>query len=789
MKQLVNINLTTRTAKDWTPPTLTFGESLTLALRFTKNSGGQEIDAALNVSSMKASIGSVDARPAGGSFAIKIGNSPSDSTNTTSAIGFNPSANILQDLLNAVAAHATYGAARAVAADGSWLIFFGDQSQQVPLTVVNNGLWPVSFGRISAWQIDGKWVHELRLTQAPVAFTSSLDVVLPPQPVITRIQAGGSDSTYAWNEIQQLYVPPEFIGSYIIKRGYGKTTQLSREDGIDVIQTALQVLGADCWKVTLPLSNKVSIEFVGNYAGLTQDLLVTQVEQAPPGDLTFTLPLDRAELAAMLRLNASVTLPLEIQIVGTDDGGFGGDICALVLDVTINRPVAWPDMEEWPTINWLRPISPKSYVPFGSDNILTGQRYYQHVVGDGLATAFVIATGLGSDAVFVFGRENHSGGRQLVDGTDFRVTIDNANQVTVTALTGAPATGAWVFIVIAAETVATWANDLSVTVPQVVAGGGYPALPTFMDNIGSRVATLEGILPSTGPAATTSQASGITIALPTTKEVLFFRGDATKLFGSTGVDLTQLGRPPLMLPAIHIATATSFTTGTLPAVAAGSVWQNNSGAALNLGRGIYGGNVPSSGFFGSDGRVLFAVDHSGSTKSYFPTGFERELWRIFVNDKMLCLNRTLDVEFGLALQLIAATSNAQWLLIVETGTAPQDTTPSTTATNLQNIVWDTTPILSQRLILTGLRQTHSFGIRIKRLLVSLADTLTLDTMLYGVWSGNNSAAPSTANFALRARLIQFDTEDALASDARGWIVSEIIGATGDSAGTPQATIS
>ena len=71
--------------------------------------------------------------------------------------------------------------------------------------------------------------------------------------------------------------------------------------------------------------------------------------------------------------------------------------------------------------------------------------------------------------------------------------------------------------------------------------------------------------------------------------------------------------------------------------------------------------------------------------------------------------------------------------------------------------------------------------------MSLADTLTLDTLLYGVWEGNNSAAPSSADFALRARLIEFDTEDALASDARGWVVSEIIGATDGS--KPQATIS
>ncbi|MEI6493831.1 MAG: hypothetical protein WCO94_14885, partial [Verrucomicrobiota bacterium] len=270
-------------------------------------------------------------------------------------------------------------------------------------------------------------------------------------------------------------------------------------------------------------------------------------------------------------------------------------------------------------------------------------------------------------------------------------------------------------------------------------------------------------------------------------EVLFFRGDSTKLFGADGVDPTQLGRAPMMLPAIHKAAATSYTAGDLPAVAAGSVWQNNSGATIDFGRGLYGGKVPASGFFGSDGRVLYAADHAGATTSYFPTGFERELWRIFVNDKMLRVNRTLDVQFGLALQLLNATSNAQWLLVIEKGTAPAETTPSTPAANLQNIVWSATPCLSQRIILTGNRQTHSFGARIKRSLVSLADTITMDALLYGVWEGANSVAPSGANFALRARLIQFDTENALAADARGWVAYEVIGAT--TGGKPTAVIS
>ncbi len=521
MKQLVSVNLTTRTAKDWTPPTLTFGERLTLALRFSKTSEGEEIDANLTINSLKAAVGLVDARPAGGKFAIKIGTAPEDASNTTALLEVNAAASEIATALNAVPAQAAYGDARVIFTDDSWLIFFGAQSQQVTMTVVNNGLWPISFGRITAWQVDGKWVHELRLTQAPVAFTTSHDIVLPPAPVITRLQAGGTDGTFTWNEIQELYVPAEFRGAYVIKKGYGKTTLLSREDDTDSIEEALQALGAGDFKVALPLSNRPNIEFIGDYAGSAQDLLVVQVEQSPAGDLTFTLDFDRAELAVALRRSeGAVTLPLEIRIIGTDENGFTGELAALVLPVTIQRPVIFDELEERPVIDWLVPASPKTYVPFGANQIITGQKYYSVSVGDGVLSAFVVTTGLGTDQVFVFARENVSGGRQLIDGTDFTAEIDSANQVTVTALLGAPAANAWLITVIGAQAVAAWASDLTVTVPQVVAGNGYLSLPDFMDNVGTRLDALEALLPLAGVAGAASGLKDTSFELPDFGEVL-----------------------------------------------------------------------------------------------------------------------------------------------------------------------------------------------------------------------------------------------------------------------------
>jgi len=771
MKQLVSVNLTTRTAKDWTPPELTFGESLTLALRFFKNSDGQEIEAPLTITSLKASIGLVDARPTGGKYAIKIGTAPASGSNTTNLLDATVRASDLAAKLNAVDAHSTYGTARVIETAGSWLIFFGDQSQQVPMTVVGNGLWPISYARVHAWQVDGKWVHELRLVQAPVAFTSSHDIVLPPAPEITRIQAGGATETFTWNEIQQLYVPPEFRGAYILKRGYGKTTQLSRDDGTDAILAALQALGANDFKVTLPLSNKPTIEFIGDYAGAEQDLLVVQVMQAPAGDLTFTLALDRAELASMLRRDGTVTLPLEIRIVGTDDGGFSGELVALVLPVTIKSPVIFPELEETPTIDLLRPYSATTYVPYGANNELVGGRYYRAIIGDGEMSEFVIATGLNSEDVFVVGRENHSGGRQLAQGVDFSVTIDGDNQVTVTSLVGPPAANGWIFFTIGAQSTAQWASDLTVTVPQVIAGGGYPALPAFMDDIGARVVRLEALIPSTfAGVASTTAGTGMSIVLPDTAEVLNYRG-ATAVIDKGALDPTKLpAHAPYLLPAIHDASLDALPVP-LPAASgnAGKVYTAGADTLIPGAGGIRSATVASGGLVGCDGRALYPVAAAPGTNSYHPTAFERELYDLPINDKMLPVGSTLLVEWGVLLQLVNANCKARWVLVVDLGTFVSDTSPSPVGLNLAQVQWSSTPIFTQPIDLSSEPMTHSFGIRIKR----NADAIALDQARYGRYLGNNDAAPTTANFSLRARLANFDTENV--ANPRGWLFYAIVG--------------
>lgn len=784
MKQLVSVNLTTKTA-DWTPPEMFFGETLTLALRFSRTTEGVDAETAIEVDSFAASIGGVDQPPRGGKFALKIGPAAAGPTNTTDLVDAAATASALRTAINDTAAAAAYGVARVIATDGSWLLFFGDQTEQVPLEVVNNGLWPISFGRVSAWQVDGKWVHELRLIQTPVAMTSNHEVVLPPAPTVKRLQAGGTDGTFEWNEIQELYVPPDFRGAFILKKGFAKTTLLSREDDIEAIQTALQALG-DGFKVTLPLSQRPAIEFIGDYRGQTHDLLAVEVRQSPPGDLTFSLVLDRAELGAALRVQEAIALPLEIRVVGTDDAGFEGELVALHLPVILRRPVIWPYLATRPAMDWLRPFSPKTYVPFGANQVLTGNKYYTAVVGDGEATEFVIATGLAGEMVHVFGRENFSGGRQLVHGVDFAVTIDSDNQVTVMALGDAPAEDGWVITATSAQAIAQWATDLTVTVPQVVAGGGYPSLPDFMDDIGERVETLESLIIPGAPApAANSNLVGMVTVIPEIAEVLHWRGTAeemAELFGDSGVDAAKLPsrKPTLMLPAVHNATPTDPLPTPLPAADAGEVWIAAARTLIPGGGGIRSSTVENDGFVASDGRLLYPATRGGATNSYFPASFERTLFAMAINDQMLALNRTLEILWGVQVQLVHASCKAQWVLSLELGSFAAETDPATLDLNLEAVEWSA-PVFSQAIVLTRLAQSHFFGVRILR----AASELKLDQQRYGNWLPNNAAAPATANFAVRARLHRFDTENR--DDPRGYVAWKLVGSIETSEDGAQTT--
>jgi hypothetical protein len=709
------------------------------------------------VSSLTAALGLVDARPVGGKFSIKVGPAAISEANTTAPLEWDASLDTdkVAAALNALATEGTYGTARVVESRGSWLIFFGEQTAQVPLTVVRNGLWPVSVGRVKAWQVDGRWVHELRLTQAPVALTSGVEATLPPEPEITRVQAGGSVPGYEWNEIQQLYIPPEFRGSFVIKKGTAKTSQLSIEDGIDAILEALQALGAGNFKVTLPLSNKPLIEFIGDYSGQEMDLLVAQVVQAPLGDATFTLPLDRAELAAILRGRPAVTLPLEIRINGEDEAGFETEVCALSLPMTVRQPVVWPDLEGVPMIDLLRPYSPKTYVPYGAGNSLTAGRAYQETVGDDEATEFVLAHGLDSEAVMVFVRENVSGGRLLVNGTDYEATIDNANQVTVTALVAAPATDGWRIVVLSALAVAQWATDLTVTVPQVVAGSGYPALPDFMDDLSDRVSTVEGLLGVAGAGAATVATPASPIGLIPLAEALPAKLGTRLPALPRAIRDTSVG----MISGEELAEPTQALAGSVLAWDATSEVYLTEGSQHRRGYVATTADAPAVLCDGYNWWLAADKDGAAAGPTFWPTEMDRTLWEVAVTPELLAPGRKLSVTWSVLLALLAERPELRGVYTLRVRKGTMTSEASMTGNNVQAIAWDQSGgaeelLFEQRLNLTRSAVVHPFALQIAR---AEGGALSATRTAYG--KTLSAPAPQNTQFVLRAELVRFDLEN------------------------------
>ena len=775
MKALLYYNTTTEAVTDgtstWKPKKLTFGGALTIGLRFQADIGGTTSEISADVRYLKAAIGNVDLRPGRETFCIKVGDAPQGETNTTAPLPWNSGAQEIAGAINALATAGQYGQVTAKNVDGSTILKFGAGAADVALAVVNNRMEPASIGVVTAWQVAGEWFQELRLIQTPVAFTDSSERVLPPAPVVREVQAGGGDGTYTWNEIQQMEMPPDFRGTYQFKWKNVRTALLSRgqvSDGPDEITAALAIYG-DKITATNPRAGVARFEFGGNdFKGNAQPLLEVIVVDSPEGDLTFTLALDKPPLAALLRTKAEVTLPLEIEIgIGDNSQPTGIRKDKIRAEVTIQRGMIYDMLAAAAGIDWLRPI-PFDYVPFTRDQILVGQLFWAGPIGDGEATIITVDHNLDTDAIAgVLLRENFSDGRVLVLGTDYTVTNEGRNSLKITILGAAPAVDGLGLVVTAAGMRAVFQAHTH-TIEQIV------GLPDVLENVSQRLEILEAYLPTTKPTANASSTTGLTITIPATAEVLFYNAPT--------LDLKALPvRAPFLLPAVHAAAAIDLPTP-LPAPTLNGVWSAASRTLIPGTARITASYADAAGHVASDGRMLYPANQAAGTTSYYPAPFERTLFEFPINDAQLQVGRTLDVQFGIAAQLLHATCEAQWVAVIEWGIPTDQSAPANEGPNLETIAWSPTPLLAQRIYLTPLLMLHSFGCRIKR----NADGLTADAMRYGGWQTAADAAPTSANFVLRARLIKFDTKNNV-PNADGWLYYAI-GSAIDSKADAIATI-
>lgn len=785
---LLTTNLTTKevTLGDgaWTPPVFTFGSQLTLAFRIVETAGATVIEPDLNITSTFAAVGSVDLPPKSRHFSLQIGEGASTVDNTTGPINYNASPVAVASAINALPAVVTaYGEAVVEDENGSWCVVFGEGTEKVPIQIRKNKLRPVSLLEVTATQTAGEWTHELRLMQAPVAACSIAERVLPPPPTITNVQHGGSggDGSNPFPEVQELYVPPTFRGSYYLQRPEteARTGPIAQGATAEELKAALvKILGAGNVEVTAIDDTHARISFVGDLLGIDWLDLVATPMAPPPGPLTLTLTFDRAELLKRLRTDTTpsqplLALPLHVRIFVTDEDDVTTPRDLLLQNIVFQRPVIWPALETVPSIDYARPLSPKDYVPFSVDTLIEGHKWNRTVRGNGTLEEFDWSHGLATEDVVVFVRENVAGGLQLANRIDFEVHVTNSASVRVTSLIGAPPTNGWAIYALSAQVAATFVNGLHITEGQV------DGLVDDLTDALARIAAVE----AQAATSTMGFTSTATAAAPV-KIVIADKEDAFPVVGgkivkSSGkVNLDALPRAGWLLPAIHDATVTSVgSLAAMPSIeaAGGNVYSNDTGAAITLdgGGGFRASSVAVGGFFGGDGRGLYALSREGSSSSFFPRAMEKTLFFELWPAAALRNGSLLALQWLQMVRLINATCAGQYLLVVEHGTVPSQSSPATTALNVSDIVWNATPLLSQQILLGEDEITWPYGIEV---IHKANGDIAANQVAFSKAVAAGST-PAAGNLALRGRLKNFDTENG-AVDATGIVLTRFSEALG-----------
>lgn len=756
----------TETGTAITLPHFVQGDSVVMGLRLAEQVDGVSFETQRVVTNVKASLGFVDPRPTSGYFVLRVGDGPYvTGTNETPKIANSALASEVQLALAGI------GLSNATVSfvDGSWIIS-NSASELVSLNLsgasasgADSELLPLSFVRVRELVRSGKYQYEVRLIQSPLASTSTFEAVVPPAPYVQEVQEGGSEATTVWPEIQSLTLPPAFRGTYQLVRGFKKTAELSLDDGPEEIQTALAALADEggTFTVTNPKTNVAHITFGGSMEGIPQDEIEVRVFSAPDGDTTFVLDLNTAEVAAALRKSDTVKPSLEIEISYEDvnDPTTIHTTTTQRVPVTLVRDLNWSGLEVAANIDWLKPPFGESYVPFRLDQIITGTQNYTAPFGNGVAKTFVIPHNLATLSLLPPSVRNNSTGAYLVHGTDYRITAATTNSITILTLaTAAWGTNALQLVVGAAGPRAAFQAHTH-TIAQV------DGLGLILDDLGSRIETLETLLPDSSPSVDAAATSGPIASWKLPQPFLLFptRADPTKFTDVESIKESELPRNGGLLPAVYTAGSATTVTALPGSPSVGVIYQDTSGTVVLPGYlGRRSTKLADDELFTWDGRGFYRVAKIIAGESvYYPTDFDIELFRIPVSEKQLRLGRTFQVDFSLVAALFNANVSAQWGVIIDIGIPTKE---GSGASNLFAVNF-LAPSLDQTFIVSDVPSSHSFGLRISRKLVAAVDTLTVSKVLYNA-EETSATVITNNNFVVRARLSRFDTSNNL-TDPRG----------------------
>jgi hypothetical protein len=754
-----------------TLPKVVQGDTFSIAVRLTETANNLTTITAPSISYARLAYGPVDVAPTSGSFKVRV------NAVTSSVITFGSTAASVAAVLNSISAATGWSV---LEDQGSYIV--GRTSNWVTtsgITIVQNELVPDSFVRVTSYSANSTFYQELRPMQSPLAYTSAFALIVPPAPTITRVVTGYSDSATGVfvNEVHRLYIPPSFNTTFQIYRGTSRTALLNKDDGATEIEAALMAgcvtAGAgEIFLVTNPEDYVANIEFAGSMGGSTHDLLTVSVPVSPQGDLTFDLDLNTQGMLAALRGDFEVTHPLTCEIginYGTAVTPNVQYVTVFQQDLTTQADGAWTGLEAAQRINWLNPPQPVNYIPFTTDQVITGiQSFTAVVTGSG---PWTIAHNLGTEAIHVTLRENTSNGYMLQLVGDYVVQTATSQSIIVTSQIGSVGTIGWAVMISSAGPTSAFLAHTH-TIAQVV------DLQDTLNALGTRLNTLENVLPNGVGIINQSgvDTTPLTMTIPAHAEVLFTE-DTEGAWGDTGIDKTKLPvRGPSLLRSFS---GQANNSNILTAPTASGAYIYSGGIELAPMGYIPGDTVPPSGIVIYDEGRIYQGRQDGDNKTYYPVPYEVELFRIPVNANQFRVGRTLEVKFGLVLQMLAKT-DAQWRVVIDAANLSEVTTPATQGMNISSADYNQDKLLDHRVMLTQTLAPHILGVRLMRSLSGENIVITADKNLYGTYE-STIGTPAGASFILRARLMNFDIANT-ADDVRGWVGYSLKGVVNDTIG-------
>lgn len=605
-------------------PPLVAGEDITIRTRFrvTRNGVVEEINP--EVVSMKAMLGVVDVRPLTGAIKLSV-----DGVPFTNAIAYDPNAtgsDSFEEKLKE-ALDTLLGGSDKVEVQKRFnsyiVVFVDDPHVEREIEVVYNTLFPSAFLHIRKYMRSGRWEYDLRAVRSPVGFTNTFELALGPVPEVTRLRTGGEIDGTPWREIQGLFIPPSFTGTFRIKRNNQYSEPLSRESSLEDIASALEPLkdpGGE-WEVTLPVSNTVYIYFGGAMAGQTFPLIEAEILQAPPSEHVVTFSTKTREMAEVMMELDSVALQLEVHAVIKDleDPTIEQNHVILRRAVGVLESLDWDELATAPGIDWLNPPTLVETVPFAPGQVSNGMIHYRRPFGDGASPTFQIVHGLDTENVDVSVMENKFPGKSMVEGTHYTWERDNENQITITWLGSTPEEDEYLVTVVGLELTSFFDPH----------GHFIHEIDGLADWISSAEQRFSMLLGSTGLGARREVVgAGSAVSrwqLPDIFELYPSRVQPTRPEGGrlSSVDLNEttedgvkiINRGKGLLPAVHNAVVSALPSP-LPSPSqayVGAVFQNQTGGIVTLGGG-YGlrtYSLPPLGYAACDGALWYPVTPHG----------------------------------------------------------------------------------------------------------------------------------------------------------------------------------